>query len=436
MGSSLSDAGAAPGYGRALDFLFRRTTGAVRFGLGHTRRLLGEIGDPHLGLATVHIAGTNGKGSTAASLEALLRRRGLRVGKYTSPHLVDFRERIVVDGVPMPADAVASFVETRLEAIERTEATFFEATTAMALEHFARSEVDVAVIETGLGGRLDSTNVVRPLVAVVTTIGLDHTEYLGPTLADIAREKAGIFKAGVPVVIAEPDPTVAGWLVEHAEGVGASPVRVLPGEGWPRDVEVTAEGTGFTLDGPAGGGARYHVPLVGRHQAANAATALLALDTMGPRFAMSVSERQAGLREVRVAGRFERAGRFVFDVAHNPDGAAVLARTLATVPLPRPIVALVCILGDKDWRAMLETIAPRVDGFVITQAPTAPASRAWDPAEATAFARERGWAAHLEPDFERAVERADAEGATVLVTGSFHTVGDVMARLPAAPGAG
>ena len=436
MGVDLNDPGAIPGYGRALDFLFRRTTGAVRLGLEHTRRLLAELGDPHVGLPCVHIAGTNGKGSTAATLEALLRARGLRVGKYTSPHLVDFRERIVVDGVPMPADAVARFVETHLATIERTEATFFEATTAMALDHFARSAVDVAVIETGLGGRLDSTNVVTPLATVVTTIGLDHTEYLGPTLRDIAREKAGIFKPGVPVVIAEPDAEVSGWLAGHAHDAGASMVRLLREEGWPADVVVTPEGTSFTLAGPAGGGAHYHTPLVGRHQAANSATALLALDVLGPSYALSVEERRAALERVRVAGRFERVGRFILDVAHNPDGAAVLARTLSTVTVPRPVAALMCVLGDKDWRAMMARIAPHVDLFVITQAPTAPRNRAWDPIEAVAFATGQGWRAILEPDFDIALGRAEEAGATVLVTGSFHTVGDAMARLPAAHAVG
>ncbi|HEY0972388.1 MAG TPA: folylpolyglutamate synthase/dihydrofolate synthase family protein [Gemmatimonadales bacterium] len=436
MGLLLRDAGATPGYGQALDFLFRRTTGAVRLGLDHTRRLLAELGDPHLGLRSVHVAGTNGKGSTAATLEALLRARGLRVGKYTSPHLVDFRERIVVDGVPMPGDDVVGFVETHLAAIERTEATFFEVTTAMALEHFARSGADIAVIETGLGGRLDSTNVVMPLAAVVTTIGLDHTEYLGPTLRDIAREKAGIFKPGVPAVVGEPDAEVAGWLAAHALDARACEVRVLRSEGWPADIEVGPEGTSFTLGGPVGEGARFHTPLVGRHQAANTATALLALDALGTDYALEPAERRAALENVRVPGRFERAGRFIFDVAHNPDGAEVLTRTLSAVRVPRPLAAVVCVLADKDWRAMLSRLAPHVDVLVLTQAPTAPANRAWDPVEAAAFAASQGWAAILQPDFDAAIERAATEGATVLVTGSFHTVGDAMARLPAAPAAG
>ena len=369
-----------------------------------------------------------------AALEALLRARGLSVGKYTSPHLVHFGERIVVDGQPLPPHVVTEFVATHADEVERLGATFFEATTALALDHFARQRVDVAVIETGLGGRLDSTNVVTPLAAVVTTIGIDHTEYLGHTVEEIAREKAGIFKPGVPAVVGDGDARIARLLADLARVAGAAPVRVLVDEGWPADVEVDGGGTVFTL--PGAPGHRWRTPLVGRHQAANAAAALLTLDALGPDFALDAAARQRALDAVRIPGRFDRRGRFLFDVAHNPDGAAVVARTLATVAPPRPVVALLAVLSDKDWRGMMTSLAPQVDRFVLTVAPTAPESRLWDPAEAAAFAAAQGWAATVERDFVRAVAAAEAGAGTVLVTGSFHTVGDLLARLPAASGAG
>ena len=180
----------------ALQYLFARTTGGFKFGLERTIALLAALGDPHRAYPSIHVAGTNGKGSTVATCDALLRARALRVAKYTSPHLVDFRERMVVAGEPIPADAVIEFVERHTPLVERLGATFFEATTALAFDWFARSAVDVAIIETGLGGRLDSTNVLDPVVAGVTAIGIDHTEYLGDTLQEIAAEKAGIFKPG------------------------------------------------------------------------------------------------------------------------------------------------------------------------------------------------------------------------------------------------
>ncbi len=174
-------------------------------GLERTTELLSLLGDPHTRVPAFHVAGTNGKGSVVATIEALLRGLGLRVGKYTSPHLIDFRERIAVNGTPMSEADVVAFIEQWTPTVERLGATFFEATTAMAFEHFVREGVDVAVIEVGLGGRLDSTNVIKPVAAGISSIGFDHMQYLGDTLELIGREKAGIFKRGVPAVIGESD---------------------------------------------------------------------------------------------------------------------------------------------------------------------------------------------------------------------------------------
>ncbi|MFL5575327.1 MAG: bifunctional folylpolyglutamate synthase/dihydrofolate synthase [Gemmatimonadaceae bacterium] len=420
-------------YHAALDFLFSRTTGKTKVGLERTRALLAALGDPHLRVPAFHVAGTNGKGSVCATLEALLRRRGLRVGKYTSPHLVDFRERIVVNGRPMDEAGVVAWVERWTPECERLGATFFEATTAMAFDHFAAAGADVAVIETGLGGRLDSTNVIeRPLAAAVTSIGIDHTEYLGDTKEAIAAEKAGIFKAGCPAVVADEDPEIRALLAQLASERGATPVRVVAREREIAEVAVGAWGTRFTLH-RGGEQVALVTPLAGVHQATNAALAVAALDAAGAPYAPSNAELRAGLGDVFLAGRFQRVGRYVFDVAHNPDGAGVLARTLSGLAPDRPVVALLTVLADKDWRGMMRELSAVADRFVLTQAPTAPASRAWHAEEALAFARERGWDAVLEPDFDGALGRAAREGATVLVTGSFHTVGDAMARLQLSP---
>jgi len=212
------------GYQAALDYLFARTTGKWRFGLQRVEALLALLGDPHRGLTCFHVGGTNGKGSVCATLEAVLRARGLKVAKYTSPHLVDFRERFLVNGVPLEEGDVVEFIDRWTPEIERLGVTFFEATTAMAFELFARAGVDVAVIEVGLGGRLDASNVVHPLAAGVTSIGLDHTEYLGDTVEEIAFEKAGIFKRGVPAIIGERDARIAGLLEGHARTARAAPV--------------------------------------------------------------------------------------------------------------------------------------------------------------------------------------------------------------------
>lgn len=423
------------GYRAALDYLFERTTGGSRFGLERTAALLAALGDPHNRLRIFHVAGTNGKGSACATLEAILRHGGFRVGKYTSPHLVDFRERFLVDGQAVDEEYVVQFIERWTPEVERTGATFFEATTAMAFDWFARSGVDVAVIETGLGGRLDSTNVVRPVVAGVTAIGIDHVEYLGNTRESIAFEKAGIFKRGAPAVIGEPDRAIASLLERHAVERGAAPVASVWRDAPPSRISVSETGTAFdVIMGEES--ARLRTPLAGAHQASNAMVALLMLRAAGAPWSVTLSEAAAGLENVRLPGRFHREGRFIFDVAHNPDGASVLAATVKALGEPRPVAALLTVLTDKDWRGVMGALAPVVDVFVLTSAPTAPASRAWNAGEAHAYAQARGWEAILEPDFDRAIGTASAIAATVLVTGSFHTVGDAMARLQVDPLAG
>ncbi len=422
-------------YRDALAFLFARTTGGSKFGLERTEALLKRLGDPHRRLECFHVAGTNGKGSVCATLEALLQHLGLRVGKYTSPHLVDFRERFLVNGAAVSEDFVIEFIERWTPEVERLGATFFEATTAMAFLYFEQAAVDVAVIETGLGGRLDSTNVVRPLVAGVTSIGIDHVEYLGETREAIAFEKAGIFKPGTPAAIGERDPRIAALLVGQARANGASPIISVWPDAPPDDVRVDAEGTSFNLT-LGREVERLRTPLAGEHQASNTALALVMLHLAGSSYYGGLSTASTALATLCLPGRFHREGPFIFDVAHNPDGARVLADTLTRVRVARPVAALLTVLTDKDWRGVMRNLAAAVDVFVLTNAPTAPASRAWRVDEALAFARDNGWEAVLEADFDAAVACASRLGATVLVTGSFHTVGDAMARLQVDPLAG
>jgi dihydrofolate synthase/folylpolyglutamate synthase len=419
-------------YQHALEYLFARTTGAFRFGLERTRALLAELGDPHHDIPALHVAGTNGKGSCVATADAILGTKGLRVARYTSPHLVDFRERIVVAGVPISADEVVAFIDRWTPTIERLGASFFEATTAMAFLHFARERADVSLIETGLGGRLDSTNVVVPRAAGVISIGYDHQEYLGPTLESIAAEKAGIFKPGVPAVIGERAEDVAGWLAAAAREAGASSVRVVHAETSVTDVSVEAGGTAFTLDA-LGERARVRTPLAGRHQAANFAFTLCLLDAAGPPFATTLGDAAAATATVRLPGRMQQVGRWIFDVAHNADGARTLATTLASVTDQTPITVLLCVLADKDWRAMLEAMRPIAARFVLTDAPTAPANRRWPLREAARAASLLGAEVHVIPDFDAALAKASSFADRTLVTGSFHTVGDAMARLQVSP---
>ena len=420
-------------YQKALEYLYARTTGGVRLGLERTTALLAELGNPHQQVPAFHVAGTNGKGSTVACLTALLRHKGLRVATYTSPHLIDFRERILVGGVSISEEEVVEFISRHGERINRIGATFFEATTAMAFDYIARSGADVAVIETGLGGRLDSTNVLDPVAAVVTSIGLDHTELLGTTVEAIAVEKAGIFKKDRPAVIGERWPDTLKQLKDLAIAAGARPVLAVAGELEMSHPRISLDGTRFAA-GVGQEDVEIHIGLVGSHQPANALTAWLAACAAGSRFEVPLGDLTPALHDLTLAGRFHRVGHIIFDVAHNPAGAAVVAGTMRSLELPKPVTALVGILGDKDWRPMIESIAGVASEIIATVPPSAPAERRWHLEDVSRFAREAGIGLRTVADFDTALHMATAdETGTTLVTGSFHTVGDAMARLEVNP---
>lgn len=396
-------------YAQALDLLFPRTT-TIKFGLETTTALLQRLGRPQDQFPVIHVGGTNGKGSVTTLIAAALAAGGARVGHYTSPHLISFRERIRVDGAAISEAAVAAWTDEIRPLIEETGATFFEASTAIAFADFAARGVDIAVVEVGLGGRLDSTNVVTPLVSGVTKIARDHMKYLGETLEEIAREKAGIAKAGVPFVIGETEPHLVEVLELEARSRGGVPVVVAPEERW-----------------------RDALGLIGGHQRRNAAVARAILEALPPELRPDATAVAAGFAGARLAGRFDRRGKWLFDVAHNLDGMRALVRALGEERVAHPIHAVVSILGDKDWPEMLVELDRAVDRGWLTIAPSAD-QRRWtlewldrwlkDPDRPPARAT---W--HLEPDLRRALAEAERDAATVLVTGSFHTVGDVMLAL-------
>ena len=408
-------------YDDALAVLFPRVT-TIKFGLDTTRALLAAVGDPHTVMPVVHVGGTNGKGSVATLVAATLVEAGWRVGLYTSPHLVSFRERIRVNGVPISEEAVAMWTARLRPLIEELGGTFFEATTAIAFADFAARGVEIAVVEVGLGGRLDSTNVVAPLVSTVTKIELDHMKYLGETLEAIAGEKAGIAKPRAPFVIGETRPEI----VEVLQARGREFVRAI---------DPTATLQAHVV--PAGEVWTGAIGLAGPHQRRNAAIAAATVRLLPSPWRPDEAAIARGVARAFIPGRLDRRGAWLFDVAHNPDGMRSLVAALAASPPPGPLHALVSILGDKDWPEMLVALDCAVSKGVLTLAPTA-AGRGWslewlerwlrDPARPPARAH---WT--LVPDFEEAVRQAPQGAGTVLVTGSFHTVGDVMTTLGMEP---
>lgn len=413
-------------YRSALDTLFARTGSTAKFGLERTHAFLALLGNPHHRLRALHVAGTNGKGSVVATLDCLLRAKGMSVGRYTSPHLVDFRERIVIDDQQISEDEVLAFIQRWQPDFERLGATFFEITTALAFEHFASRNVDVALVEAGLGGRLDSTNVITPMVAGVTSIGLDHVEYLGDSIAGIAAEKAGIFKHGVPAVFGPVSDIARETMVAVARSAGAAPVIESTESYRPGNIRVEWVGTTFDVE-HEDKSATVTTGLVGKYQAVNTSTALAMLDAAGAPYRTSLADAARSLPGVRLPGRFQRVGKFVLDVAHNPDGVRALVSTLNSVKPRRPMVAVLGILRDKDWREMMTTLCPQMDATILTTPASAPVDRVWDANEALIFGQENNWPVKLIPNLAGAITHAGSEAATVVVTGSFHTVGDATA---------
>jgi len=417
--------------------LFPALATGVEWGLERTERALAALGDPHRAFRSLHVGGTNGKGSVTATLAAVCQRAGYRVGCYTSPHLRSFLERILVDGRPLPEEKLVAYANETREPISRSELTFFEAATVLAFHAFAREGVEVAAVEVGLGGRLDATNVLLPEVTGVTNIAMDHADYLGSALADIAREKAGIVKPNVPFVTGENDPALLEIFADVARRSDA-PLRVVRTEDV-RDVEVRSDGTRFRMRTDAWGDLALATPLVGAHQAANAALAVAMLDCLPDDHRPDAAAVREGVAGVRHHGRNELrriGGRtWLFDVAHNPAGIVTLADTIDRLELPRPLVALVGILGDKDWRAMLPPLFERADAVVLAVPPTAPADRRWRPEAVRESLETAGTPVVVVEDFSEAVAEAGrrAGGGTVVVTGSVHTVGGAMTVLGVDP---
>ena len=415
--------------------LAERPVEHARWGLGRIRAMLAALGNPERSYRSYHIAGTNGKGTAAYIAASVLREAGRKVGLYTSPHLVHVSERVFVDGSRLEDATLERLAARVLPAADATGATYFEALTALAFLAFADAAVDIAVVEVGLGGRLDATNTVHAAASAITSIGLDHEAILGGSLAAIAVEKAGIVKRDVPVAVGPLPLPALDAVLAVAHRVGAR-VYALGVDAAVGDIAVHATGTGFRYEGlTAAGSLPLHTSATGRHQAINAGVALLMLEAGGDAPEPAVVQR--GVEAARIPGRFEVVdlpnGRWILDVAHNVDGVGALATTIGDVGPARPIVALIAILQDKAWSDMLRAVAGFADAIILTVGASAPAERRWDTALAAQrlLARSPHMTVVVEPDFDAALARARelAGDGTVVVTGSTYTVGDAATRL-------
>jgi dihydrofolate synthase/folylpolyglutamate synthase len=414
--------------------------------LGRIRALTELLGDPQRSYSVIHLTGTNGKGSTAAMIESLLRADGLRTGRFTSPHLMSVTERITIDGEPISDerfDDVWREIEPYVALVDQREIdgvqmTFFEIVTAMAYAAFADAPVDVAVVEVGLGGAWDATNVADAGVAVVTPIDLDHTHLLGRTITEITREKAGIIKPGAHAILAGQSPEAAEVLLARCVEVGALPQREGVDFGV-IDRKLAVAGQVVRLSSADGPIDEIFLPLYGAHQAANAAQALAAAEAFLGLKALQPDVVREGFAQVHFPGRLEvvrRSPPVVLDAAHNPHGAGATAAGITEAFAFAPLIGVIAVMADKDARGILQVFEEIMNNVVITQ--VASTSRGM-PAEALGEVAEEIFGAsrvtvvpRLDDAIDRAVELAEADGVGspgVLITGSVVAVGEARTLL-------
>jgi dihydrofolate synthase/folylpolyglutamate synthase len=419
-------------YPATLEYLFGLQKHGIKLGLDPVMELLARLGQPQQRYLTLHIGGTNGKGSTAAMAAAVLQAAGYRVGLYTSPHLVDFRERIRVNGMPIAEEDVTAVTSRLREVAEPDLAlTFFEFTTGMAFQQFVDSGVEVAVVEVGMGGRFDATNVLTPLASVITNVALDHQAYLGDTVKAIAFEKAGIIKQGVPMVAGRLAPEAAEVIGRVAKEWQAPLFRL--------NVDFRAEGdpvTEFQYEGLKAVYRGLSCPLAGAHQLENAACALAALELAEPRGLVVPEEAvRTGLPRTCWEGRLEvveRTPALLLDGAHNPAAGTALAAYLNGYRLEHPdsrIILVVGMMRDKDCEEFFRLILPWADEVILTQAQIPRSASVQD-----LLALTEPWAGPchtrvLPADALALARRLASPADLICVTGSLMLVGDIKALL-------
>lgn len=421
----------------SLEKLFRRTAFGIRPGLDVTEAILAELGNPHRKIPCVHVAGTNGKGSVAAMLESVLRAAGLKTAFYTSPHLVHFNERFRIGGQPIADDELAARLEKVEQAADAVSqrrglrpATFFEISTALAFEYFARAGAELAVVETGMGGTWDSTNVVVPLVSVITRVGMDHMEYLGHTLESIAGEKSGIIKPGVPVVFGDMPGEASAVILRRAKELGA-PVVAAAGYASVRRMKQGLDGQRLKIETQQTAYPPVLLPLLGDHQLENAAIAVAALETLADGLGTELPGAviRAGLEKTFWPARCQvlsRSPLIILDGAHNESGGAALARTLRSLKEKRPLRVIVSFLIDKDADGFLKHFARLADHAWAVQLHC---DRARPIAEVIAALKRHHIPCEKRPLPEALAEArkwASESGGMVCIAGSLYLAGEVL----------
>lgn len=401
-------------YAEAIQFLYELRWFGAKFGLENTRKLSALCGHPQNRLRFIHVAGTNGKGSTCAMLESIYRSAGLRVGLFTSPHLVSFRERLQVNRKAISESDVVRLVEKMRPLFEQFPAdhhpTFFEVVTVIAMLYFAEQQCDLVICETGLGGRLDATNIVTPLACVITNVQLDHQQWLGNTLAEIAAEKAGIIKPGIPVITATDEADALTMVAETATSLNA-PLKLVTKSDLRADISL---------------------PLLGEHQHLNAALAITAVSTLQNDFPVSETQIREGLSHLDWPGRLQlvtlpSGQTLLLDGAHNVAGAQALRLALEKHFGGRRPSLILGVLADKDWRHICETLAPLTARILTVPVSSERSADTSQLAAACSSVHPSGVAIACS-SLKEALEQSEAD-EFVVVTGSLYLVGETLDRL-------
>ena len=403
------------GYAAALEFLYGLQIFGANFGLENTRQLAALAGNPQAKLRFIHVAGTNGKGSTCAMLESIYRAAGLRVGLFTSPHLVSFRERIQVNRQLIPETELVRLVEEIQPLLKQFPAdnhlTLFEVVTVIALKFFAEQKCDLVIWETGLGGRLDATNIVTPLVSIITNIGFDHMQWLGNTLQKIATEKAGIIKAGIPVVTATDEP---------------SALEVIEKVAWDKNAPLThTRNLDFSLT-------TSDLSLLGEHQKQNAALALATVEVLQKQIPIAGEKIRQGLATTNWPGRLQLiqkagGGKILLDGAHNLAGAKMLRATWEKNFSGGQLTLIFGTLADKNWPDLCQLLAPLAAKIFTVPVASARAADAGELAEA--FRAANSNAVVVAADNLAEALNASKDEPFIVITGSLYLIGEALEQL-------
>jgi dihydrofolate synthase/folylpolyglutamate synthase len=419
-------------YDETLSYLFNLERFGIKLDLSNITAILRRLGNPQEKFPSVHIAGTNGKGSVAAMLHSILCEVGYKTGIYTSPHLVDFRERIRVGQELIEKDFILDFVQKLIDEIDQRGYTFFEVTTAMAFEYLASKKVDLAIVEVGLGGRLDATNLITPLISIITNIGLEHTKQLGNVIPQIANEKAGIVKRDVPTITGVEQPEAFEAIRAVCAQRKSELIRVQDSSSYSLS-DSSIYGSLFNFSSNSFGYHDLELNLAGEHQIRNAVTALTAVQKLAE-LGWRVDEEsiRSGLRKVNWRARLEVFGTkplVLLDVAHNPPGMKALMQTLGQLFPEKRIVFVFGVMEDKDHKTMLEEICKKAEFLVLTKPKY---KRAAEPDDLKEMVIKMHIPFEIVPEIKQAYQFALKRAQTddiICLTGSHFTVGELLDSL-------